>query len=574
MATPPIIASFIRDFAVENDLSELSEDKQFEHLLAWLLFEKLVHGRLVTGDVVTGPGETGIDGTLVVLDGNLILTAEDAEEFFQDAHARLSSSVVAELHFFQAKLSQSFKRDEILGFGEAVVELLGSDEPATPQDDYLLEVRRIYFTLTNNASKLDLERAKCRLSFCSLGEWQNPAHPAAAMRQTEGRLRSLEFFGRADFVAVDRNEIRGLWNAATRRQEATLPTIARFPFPAMPGIDNAVVALVRASAFVDSVIRDDSGSVRLGIFDQNIRDFEGVSNDVNTKMRETLQSNSSRPRFGVMNNGVTVIAKEMNPAADSYVLRDYQIVNGCQTSNVLEKNRDALTDDVLLQVKLIQTTSPDVLNDVVEATNSQTQVPREQFIANNKMAVETYEFFRAYPEDAAYRLYFERRKSELSSVPGISNTRMVTIQDLARTFGAIFLEAPHLVASAPNQAFSNFKDRLFLDEHNPIVYYTAAFAHYRLFLLKQNSRLRIPQHRLYWHVLTCAKRIAAGRTPPLSDHRKLEAHCKQFLGRLWQPTDALALFEEAQKAIANHTSQIDRDRLRRQAFSNEYLSAL
>jgi hypothetical protein len=133
MATPPIIASFIRDFAVENDLSELSEDKQFEHLLAWLLFGKLVHGRLVTGDVVTGPGETGIDGALVVLDGNLILTAEDAEEFFRDAPARLSSSVVAELHFFQAKLSQSFKRDEILGFGEAVVELLGSDEPATPR---------------------------------------------------------------------------------------------------------------------------------------------------------------------------------------------------------------------------------------------------------------------------------------------------------------------------------------------------------------------------------------------------------------------------------------------------------
>jgi len=340
----------------------------------------------------------------------------------------------------------------------------------------------------------------------------------------------------------------------------------------MPGVDNAVVALVRATEFVDSVLRDDSRNMRVGIFDQNIRDFEGFSNDVNANMAITIQSASSRARFGVMNNGITIIAKEMRPAAESYILRDYQIVNGCQTSNVLSQHRDDLTTDVLLQIRLIQTKSADVLNDVVEATNSQTEVPREQFVANKNGVVETCEFFRAYPEDPAYRLYFERRKSELAASTGISNTRIATIQDLARTFGAIFLEEPHLVASAPNQAFASFKDRLFLDDHDPILYYTAAFAHYRLFLLKQTGKLRIPQHRLYWHVLTCAKLIAAGRSRSLNDRRRQRQYCEIFLQRLWQPTDALALFEEAHSRICSRTSSIDRDRLRRKAFTDEYLA--
>lgn len=260
-------------------------------------------------------------------------------------------------------------------------------------------------------------------------------------------------------------------------------------------------------------------------------------------------------------------------AADSYILRNYQIINGCQTSNVLERNRQHLTNDILLQVRLIQTNDSAILDDVVEATNSQTSVPAHQFAANTKLAVETQELFRSYPGDPNHRLHFERRKSEFADA-GISNTRVVTIQDLARTFGAVFLEEPHLVASAPNQAFSAFNERLFRDGDSPLMYYASAFAHYRLFLLKVTSRLKIPHRRLYWHVLTAARRIAAGKLPSNQSRKKQDKHCETFLARLWEPTDALALFEEAYEAIQKHTTQIDRNRLRRQAFTTEYLTAL
>lgn len=107
------------------------------------------------------------------------------------------------------------------------------------------------------------------------------------------------------------------------------------------------------------------------------------------------------------------------------------------------------------------------------------------------------------------------------------------------------------------------------------MYYVSAFAYYRLNLLRVNGRLKIPHHRLYWHVLTAARRISAGLLPANSQSRKQqEKHCKKFLSRLWEPGEALILFEEAHKAIQKFAGQIDRDRLRRPGFTKEYLSKL
>ena len=220
--TNPIIASFIREFSKTNDLIDLPESEQFEHLLSMLLFRKSIHERFATADVTTSKGETGIDGAAVVLDGNLILTAEDATHFFEKK--KQSSSVIVEMLFFQGKLSKTFSRDQMLGFGEAIVGLLSTTPSEMPQDDYLTEIRGIYEVLLNNAAKLDLKQAVCKLSFCCLGEWQNPIHPALTLKKIKADLVELEFFGAVDVSPVDRNAIRDLWTDATRAQEASLPT--------------------------------------------------------------------------------------------------------------------------------------------------------------------------------------------------------------------------------------------------------------------------------------------------------------------------------------------------------------
>lgn len=571
MAVSPIISSFIQDFSEKNELQGLEQTVQFEHFIAWLKFSSLVHDRLSTPDVVTQGGETSIDAAIVALDRKIFLTADDADSYLA---SRPTNSVTATLQFIQTTMSGSFERDKLFGFGDAVSELLEPGEPETPQDDYLLEVRNIFEVLKKHAAKLQLNDVNCKLFYCSLGKWDGQVHAEAAKNRTIERINDIEFFSDVSFNLIDRNEIRSLWESINKQQECVLPVVKSFPFPAMPDIKNSIVAIVKARDYVNKAIRDESGNIRSGIFDQNIRDFEGLGNEVNNSIVETLSDQKSRERFGVMNNGVTIVARGVEQAADSFVLRSYQIVNGCQTSNVLERNFDNLTDDVLIQVRLIQTESPDVLNDIVKATNSQTQVPKEQFIANRPLAVEVYQFFNAYPDEAEYRLYFERRRSELATLSGISNTRIFTIKDLAKVVGAIYLEQPHLVAGAPNKSFDNFKEDIFQDEHNPIMYYSAAFALYRFNLLKVSGKLKIPEHRLFWHVLFLSRRLAAGKMPDLKNHKAVQKDCEKLLKKLWNPADALSLFEAAYKHVVDSVESIDRDKLKRASFTQEYISKL
>lgn len=569
MAISPIVSSFVQDFSEKNELQGLEQAVQFEHFVAWLKFSGLVHDRLSTPDVVTQGGETSIDAAIVALDRKIFLTADDADSYLA---SRPTNSVVATLQFIQTTMSAGFERDKLFGFGDAVSELLEPIEPETPQDGYLIEVRNIFGVLKKHAAKLQLADVSCKLFYCSLGKWGGQVHAEAAMSRTIKRINDIEFFGEVSFDPIDSKEIRSLWESINKRQECVLPVVKSFPFPAMPNIKNSIVAIVKASDYVKRTIRDESGSIRSGIFDQNIRGFEGVGNEVNSSIAETLSDKSSRERFGVMNNGVTIVARGVEQAADSFVLRSYQIVNGCQTSNVLERNCENLTDEVLIQVRLIQTESPDVLNDIVKSTNSQTQVPKEQFIANRPLAVEVYHFFNTYPEEPEYRLYFERRRSELSALSGISNTRIFTIKDLAKVVGAIYLEKPHLVAGAPNKSFDNLKDDIFLDQHDPLMYYCAAFALYRFNLLKVSGKLKIPEHRLFWHVLFLSRRIAAGKIPDLKNCRSVQKDCEKFLKKLRDPNAALRLFEEAYKHIVDSVESIDRDKLKRTGFTQEYIS--
>jgi hypothetical protein len=73
------------------------------------------------------------------------------------------------------------------------------------------------------------------------------------------------------------------------------------------------------------------------------------------------------------------VAREVNPVGSKFRLVDYQIVNGCQTSHILFNNRDQLTPEEYLPIKLIVTTDGDVTNQVIHGTNRQTEVKLEAF---------------------------------------------------------------------------------------------------------------------------------------------------------------------------------------------------
>src|SRR5690606_5781710 len=104
----------------------------------------------------------------------------------------------------------------------------------------------------------------------------------------------------------------------------------------------------------NKLLEDDSGAEMLtSIFEDNIRDWQGYK-AVNSEIRDTLLS-SNKSKFVLMNNGITIITRGLNRVGDVFTLTDYQIVNGCQSSNVLFEQRREIDESVQVPLRLIHT---------------------------------------------------------------------------------------------------------------------------------------------------------------------------------------------------------------------------
>jgi hypothetical protein len=79
-----------------------------------------------------------------------------------------------------------------------------------------------------------------------------------------------------------------------------------------------------------------------------VRHFLGAENSVNQSIAKTIDNQAARSRFPVLNNGVTVVSPDVVVQTNRLFIKNFQIVNGCQTSHVLFANRAHLTDDELL----------------------------------------------------------------------------------------------------------------------------------------------------------------------------------------------------------------------------------
>ncbi|MFA5800309.1 MAG: AIPR family protein [Candidatus Peribacteraceae bacterium] len=111
------------------------------------------------------------------------------------------------------------------------------------------------------------------------------------------------------------------------------------------------------------------------LFDRNVRLFLGTKGTVNAGIDETLQDQRERPRFWAYNNGVTIVCDSfaLDPATLELQLRNFSIVNGCQTTVSLSKQVSILSDDVQVLLKVIS--PPElVIDSIIRYTNSQNPI--------------------------------------------------------------------------------------------------------------------------------------------------------------------------------------------------------
>lgn len=219
-------------------------------------------------------------------------------------------------------------------------------------------------------------------------------------------------------------------------------------------------------------------------FYDNVRHWQDW-NPVNTEMKATLDDADFKKYFPLLNNGVTVVAKRVNPTGDKFVIEDYQIVNGCQTSYVLHECRQQLNQDISIPVRLIATGNEDVRNAIIKATNRQTQVTDDQLFALAEFPKKLEAYFPSFPP--GQQLYYERRSRQYSGIHDIEKVRVITMTTLVRAFASIFRDIPHRTTRNYKALLRETGKEIFGPGHRVEPYYTAAFAYYRLDYFFRNS---------------------------------------------------------------------------------------
>lgn len=170
-------------------------------------------------------------------------------------------------------------------------------------------------------------------------------------------------------------------------------------------------------------------------------------------------------------------------------------VNGCQTSNVLFELREEATSEVTLMVKVVETTNSAIVDDIVRATNKQTQVDEHQVLASLDTVKAIERYLRARAEDEEHRLYFERRTNQFSNQDP-PKMRVFDIKELARCVGSMLFDLPHLATRYPNHLTTELKNSVFNIYNKEEIFYTAAFVLYRLQCHFGNRRVS-PLYRKY-----------------------------------------------------------------------------
>ena len=118
--------SLLTEFSIERGLSNLPEDKKFEHFVSFITIGRHYPETFDTEDVLVGTA-SGIDGIAVLINGVLIVDVDGLGEF--DDTNELDVTFV----FVQADRGPSFDAAKIGNFGFAVTDFF-KDVPTLPRN--------------------------------------------------------------------------------------------------------------------------------------------------------------------------------------------------------------------------------------------------------------------------------------------------------------------------------------------------------------------------------------------------------------------------------------------------------
>lgn len=554
-----ITKSLLDEFTEEHSLETLPEDTAFEHFCGWLVTSEHFSETFSTGDIGVGAGgDCGIDCVATIVNGSLVTNPEEVEDL-EETNGYLDVTFV----FVQAERSRSFQTAKIGQFGFGVGDFL-SETPSLPRNEDIALAARTMNAIFERSARFEKGNPRCFLYYTTTGRWTDDANLTGRRDAVVRDLQDLNLFRDVSFDCLGAMELQALYRKSKNAVSTEVAFVDRTVLPELPGVQQAYIGVLPAPEFL-KLIENSNEEVLTTLFYDNVRHWQEW-NPVNSEMKETLEDPDKRVYFPLLNNGVTIVAKRVNATANRFLIEDYQIVNGCQTSYVLHEARATLSSSVYVPIRLIATEDPDVRNAIIKATNRQTQVSDDQLFALTEFPKSLEAYFPTY--DGSKRLYYERRSRQYNAVDGIEKVRVIDMRTMVRAFAAVFLELPHRTTRNYKALLRTVGTEMFNSEHRLEPYYVAAYAHYRLEFLFRNQLLSPELKPARYHLLMAFRMLCNPGTVPWMSSKEMIQYCDTVTAVLWDDDQYRAVFEEAAAHVREVAAgNLHRDNIRTEPFT-------
>lgn len=497
-------------------------------------------------EITTGKATQGIDGIAIIVNQKFVNTIEDIDTLIE-----YNKSISVKFVLIQAKTSSSFDNTEI-GNMLTYSKLFFSDDTSmfhTPEMQHFIELKEYIFSKGDKLKK----NPELLLFYVTLGTWTEDENLQATISVGKESLRGTNLFSNISFEPCGSEKIQDLYRKTKEKLKSTFKFEKRITMYSINDDEVGYSGVLPFKEFKKLII-DENGATK-AVFEDNIRDYLGPNPDVNKNITETIKTGNVNA-FSMLNNGITVVTSSIIISGDIATIEDYQIVNGCQTSNVLIENMDSVEgiDELIIPIRIIATKDENLKNDITRATNSQTAIKKDQLEALSTFQKKLEEYYKTYRDEDA--LVYERRTGQYRD-SNIPKNRIVTIAMQIKTVAAMFLDEPSGVSGQYGTVAKRVGNKIFKTADKEIIYYVSSLALYKIENLFKTHKIDKKYRRARYHAMMLFRMLVSTEEMPRFNARKMENYCKSILEVLENNTKCERIFCGIVAYIASKDDELD-----------------
>ncbi len=541
-----VIKGYVKNFSEQFGLiySESNMSNLFEDFTTFcLVSNKLINDTLDYNEIVLTNTKKykGIDNIAFIVSGKIISNIKELEEIFEN-----NGYVDILLIAIQSKTSESFSNSEIANLLDTFLDFL-NEKPQYPLTKEAKDLHDMLMYILDNMAKIN--KFDTEIYYVTTGQYNNDKVIEVIIKNKRDLISQKGIFkdGIINVDMIDKNYLMKLFDKINR------PSKAEFIFKDKTSIsfDNgdikeAYFGLLSFEEYRKILIDKENDKIR-NLFYDNVRDNLG-NNEVNNDIDKTLK-NKEFDYFPLLNNGVTIVAEKNLGSGNRFILENFQIVNGCQTSNKLYENRNIEgLENLLIPIKLIITNDEILKNKITIATNNQTEIKEEQLVALTEFQKGLEEYYNLMSNEKPIKLYYERRANQYAGNSSIMKKSIVDLREQIKTFVAIFYEEPHNSSGYFGKIFKEYSKKLFIQNHSYEPYYMCGLMQYIFKDFINRKQIDRKYNKARYHLFMIYRKIVEEETFKeilLVQDKKIRKYSDAIIKTLIDTKNALSNFKKS-----------------------------